>query len=601
MRIPGLFQSLRTQLIVIFMLISLLVLSGSTYVIYNFMLNLIKEQNESLLQQQFQQLDHNINAIISEVDRLSKLFVLDDDLQQFIQTVPEKNVLEFLEYKNKLHAAIAELIGNYSYIHSIYLTAKDQGAIGGSASTTLVHTKEDWTQNFYTSNIYQRSLEAFPKLVVEGGIRQSFYNPYLSSSSRETLISMFRGIRPIYESHTNVTVIFNIDERYLASIYSASLDRTDGEMYIVNETGMIISSSNSERVGGESPYLPSEEAAVYGSYDFIRDGTPVQIVYYKLQATGWYLMKEIPLIQFSDQIFSVQRLMIAVFVLSLIVIFIVSYFWLKKMIRPLHLLSNKMKDMSRGELGVTVPDIPSNELGIMIRRFNEMSMSIVELIEKNNEMQEKKRELEIEALQYQINPHFLYNTLNMIRWMASIIKADNIVNSIVALGNILRPIFTSKDTMCTLEDELSYLENYMKIINWRFNNRIYFAFDAQEIDMNCLIPRFILQPLVENSIASGNRGGGVIHIRIHVYEEGEDLWIAVTDNGPGFDPAQLQEWSRILAEGQDPSHANKGSGVGLYNVNKRIQLYFGQRYGLKIIPIEGGAEVRILLPKQLDS
>src|SRR5690606_9101969 len=113
-------------------------------------------------------------------------------------------------------------------------------------------------------------------------------------------------------------------------------------------------------------------------------------------------------------------------------------------------------DMSRGELGLTFDKVPNNEFGMVTRRFNEMSLSIVDLLKKTNEMQEKRRELEIEALQNQINPHFLYNSLNMIRWMASTVKADHIVNSVVALGNILRPAFTSKDAMCTLRDELSY-------------------------------------------------------------------------------------------------------------------------------------------------
>lgn len=592
------FRNLRTQLIVYFMIISLAVMASASYYIYSFMQNMIKTQNEHLLYQQFQQLDHNIDGLVKEIDRLSMLFLRDERIQELLYGIADKSELELLEAKNDVQNNIADFIGNYNYIDSIYITADHLGAVGGTETTTLVYPKKDWENNFLSSESFRRSIEEYPKMIVYGGLKKSFYNPYMTDNKDGNLVSMMRRTRAIYDPTTSATLIFNIDERYLASIYATALEQNDGDMYIVDEEGIIVSSSRPERIGTRSAYMPSEqEPGAYGSHVGSLEERELQIVYYKLNNAGWLLMKEIPLNQYSDQIFSLQRMLVLVFLISVLFIFIISYFWLRKIIKPLHVLSGKMKDMSRGELGITFDRVPNNEFGLVIRRFNEMSLSIVELIDKNNEIQEKKRDLEIEALQYQINPHFLYNTLNMIRWMASMIKADNIVNTIVALGNILRPVFSSKDPMCSLRDELSYLENYIKIINMRFNNTIEIAIEVDEEQLDCRVPRFILQPLVENSIASGRQQEEhAIYIVIKATEEEGILRISVLDSGAGLSDERLEELNAKLAAGEDYESSGGGSGIGLNNVNRRIRLYFGSDYGARFIPKESGAVVAVTLP-----
>ncbi|WP_342570037.1 sensor histidine kinase [Paenibacillus sp. FSL R5-0749] len=592
-------RQLRTQLILYIMVISLAVLAGASYFIYSFMQNMIKIQNERLLYQQFQQLDHNIGGLVKEIDRLSMLFLRDDHIQQFLYKISEKTEEEFLESKNDVQRVIADFIDNYNYIDSIYITADNLGAVGGSQKRTLVYDRDAWQQSFFTSEPFRQTLEQYPHLVMHSGIKKSFYNPYLTGEDDGYLISLMRGTRAIYDPTTSATLIFNIDERYLSSIYATALNSEEGDMYIASADGTIISASEADRVGTQSHFIPGAELTdgAYGSLDDEKAGRSMQVVYYKLHDGGWYLLKEIPLSQYADQILGVQRMLVLVFTISVLAIFIASYFWLRKIIKPLNQLSSKMKDMSRGELGVTVDHVPNNELGTVIRRFNEMSLSMVELVDKNNEIQEKKRELELEALQYQINPHFLYNTLNMIRWMAVIVKADNIVNTIVALGNILRPVFSSKDSMCSLRDELSYLDNYLKIINMRFNNNITFTMDVDEEWMDCQVPRFILQPLLENSIASGRQSEDfAIQIGITASVNQERLMLRVTDSGVGMDAESILKLNEKLAKGESPKSTVGGSGIGLNNVNKRIRLYYGPDFGIHFVPADQGAEAIVTLP-----
>ncbi|MDF2925373.1 MAG: two-component sensor histidine kinase [Paenibacillaceae bacterium] len=600
MKLRGRFQNLGTQLIVFYMFISLIVLLAASYFIYSFMLGTIKDNNEILLQQQFQQLDHNIEGLVDDVDSLSKVFILDASVQRFLNYTPEMGQLELLEIKNALHSTIESYAGNYHFIDSIYIIGQTQGVVGGTATTTLVHEGQEWMERFIHSDIYRDAYKSFPQLKIKGGVDKAYYNPYMLNENPGKVISIAREVRPLFSPLSNAILILNVDEKYLSSIYATSLDASEGKMYIVDAQGVVISSSNQSDVGDVSRYYPfSPEGAVYGSYDKGKAEDSVQVVYYRLNRTGWHMVKEIPLDQISNQIYSMQTLLVVVFLLSLIVIFVISYFWLKKMIHPLQVLAHKMKDMSRGELGVTFAKVPNNELGIVIRRFNEMSLGIVDLINKTNDIQEKRRKLEMEALQNQINPHFLYNTLNMIRWMASGVKADHIVTSIVALGNILRPVFTSKDSMCTLRDELHYLENYIRIINMRFTDSIVFEIDVDERDLEHKVPRFILQPLIENSITFGRHDDGqTMQIQIHAYEAEDNFIIAVYDSGVGITAAKLQEINHYLESGErfSAESGTTGSGIGLYNVNKRIQLHYGANYGVRLVPQNDGTLVRVRMP-----
>lgn len=600
MRTKGRLRQLGTQLILFHTAISLLVLLAASYFIYTFMLNVFKDSNERLLLQQFQQLDHHVDGLLGDVDSLSKLFLTDVNVQRFLGYTPDRGESEFLELKKSVHSTIETYVRSYDFIDSIYIVGEAYGAAGGDDNTTLVHWTKDWLRDFLASGLFVGAHRSFPAMVVEGGIRKAAYNPYLTDSGDGTVISMARGIRPLFESMTSAVLIMNVNERYLSSIYSASESAAEGNMYIVDERGVIISSSQPEDIGAQSVFNPFAAGTDdYGSLELERDDASVQVVYYRLSDTNWYMIKEIPLGIYSEQIRSAQLFLGTVISSSLIAMLVITHFWLKRMVRPLRVLAHKMKDMSRGELGITYDKIPNNEFGMVIRRFNEMSLSIVELLQKNNDIQEQRRRLEIEALQNQINPHFLYNTLTMIRWMAESFKAEPVVNSVLALGNMLRPAFASKEAVCTLRDELSYLENYIKIVNWRFNHLVRFTINVEESYLDLTIPRFILQPLVENAVASGKQKEG-IEIRVCVSEEDGDAIISVVDSGAGISSEQMERLNERLRCGDERTGLKgDGHGIGLYNVNKRIKLnYGGESYGVSLVGRAEGTEVRVRLPKQ---
>ena len=594
------FHSFRVELMVYYTVFSLIVLAIGSYFSYSNIMDILRKQNERYMLQQFRQADYNINSILNDADRLSKLFIQNDEVQRIIGTSLPDGEIDAINTKNSILNRIGDFIFNYNYVRSIYLYTNSGLAIGGSATRIFCRENSNPEIAFYSSEFYKHAEEAFPKSIFYGAVGESLYNENVESSKTH-LISIARSVKPVAETSKNAMIVVNMDERYIASIYSATSD-VKGDIYIVNEKGEIISSGDGKNIG-KTGYLASglNTGADIGSYVYNKGTSSIQVAYYRQKSTNWYLVSEAPLSLFGQDAVTIQKIMVITFLLSILAIFFVSFLWLGKITQPLDKLSEKMHSMSSGQLGLQFSKIPRNEFGIVIRRFNEMSLSIVELIDKNNHIQEQKRNLEIEALRTQINPHFIYNTLNMIKWMAAVIRAKNIVESIMALGNILKPVFRSTEPLCTLKEEIEYLDNYIKIMNWRFESSIRFRISIDEGMKDCLLPRFVLQPVIENSITHGMKNGlSSITIDIETAIGEDHIEINIRDTGTGINPERLSEIRATLANTDMSAGNDKQVNIGLHNVNRRVKLHFGEEYGVFIDSIQGeGTCVSIHLPGHL--
>ena len=582
-KISNIFHSLRMQLILYYMVVSLVILSVGAYISYSYILDMLKKNNEKYLLQQFSQAEYNIQNLLKDVDKLSKIFLLDDNIQQFLQD--NYNISEFdnITIQKSIVENIGQFISNYDYLNSIFIFNDNKTGIGASERSTSIIRKDNGKSDYFESKIYKKVKAAYPKAILEGGISQDFYNNY-QPLGKTFLISVARVVKSTYEPRSSGILVFNINEKNISSIYANSTRSTDGSMFIVDENGKIISSSDNNNIGKVyNMFSAIDMKKVYGSFTADKSSTLIQGVYYKMKDINLYLVEEIPLQYFTKDIIVLKRVIAIVLIVSFFAISIVTIFWLRKLTRPLNIIAAKMREVSRGSLGLTFSRIPKNEFGIVIKRFNEMSLSIVDLIKKNDEIQEQKRKLEIETLQSQINPHFLYNTLNMIKWMAAGMKAKNIVDCVIALGNMLKPLFKSSEPMCSVKEEMEYIENYLKIINWRFNNNVDFTFNIEECFLVYKIPRFIIQPIIENSITHGiDKQGNKIHINIDIYSDGNTLQLIVFDTGTGIEAQKIKEINNILQNSENGKWSNFKGSIGLSNVNRRIRLNFGTNYGVTI-------------------
>ena len=247
------------------------------------------------------------------------------------------------------------------------------------------------------------------------------------------------------------------------------------------------------------------------------------------------------------------------------------------------------KKLSDGDLSVRIQDTCSDELSDLSGSMNHMADTIERLIHQQKEQEEKKRELELQMLQYQLNPHFLFNTLNSLRFVAAMHKDQIVSDGIQALSSLLQNTLTNKNEYITIQEELENLENYFSILRIRYAGSFEYSIHTEEDELlSCLIPKLILQPLAENSVMHGSSDdGSVMEIMITCWEENGNIMIELTDNGKGFEvtPAALAP------------HKDRKK-IGVSNVNDRIQLNFGREYGLKIESHPGDGTTCILtLPK----
>lgn len=274
---------------------------------------------------------------------------------------------------------------------------------------------------------------------------------------------------------------------------------------------------------------------------------------------------------------------------------IISFFLSQRIGQPLKQLQNYMKEMEKGNFNIQVPVPTTIEIGRLARAFNIMVGKIKELMIQVVQDQELKRKNEISALQAQINPHFLYNTLDSIIWMAESKKTQEVVLMTSALAKLFRASISNGEELVTIETELEHITNYLKIQKMRYKNKLDYQIEISESIRQYKTIKNILQPIVENAIYHGikmKRGPGLITITSEEMES--DIMLIVEDNGSGMGPQKL---SGLLVYSEQGHRAERG--VGVSNVHGRLKLYYGPQYGLKFQSVLGeGTMVYIRIPKQ---
>lgn len=275
-------------------------------------------------------------------------------------------------------------------------------------------------------------------------------------------------------------------------------------------------------------------------------------------------------------------------------------------IKPMNLLIKKMDDIKNGEMGVTMEVNRKDELGYLFECFNTMSKEIKRLIDYVYKEEIALKNAELKTLQSQINPHFLYNTLETINWTAQLNGIEEISDMVTALSNIMEANLDRKNQrMIPLLEEIQYINNYEFLIQKRFGKKIQFEQSIEEDALSVLIPRFLLQPLIENAVYHGlePKGTGTVSLKIHT--DNGLLNITVMDDGIGIEENRLDELKKNLNDStmyETHKESSARISIGIINVHRRIQLIYGKTYGLHIESEYGkGTTIKISLPMDYDA
>jgi two-component system, sensor histidine kinase YesM len=272
-------------------------------------------------------------------------------------------------------------------------------------------------------------------------------------------------------------------------------------------------------------------------------------------------------------------------ILSLVARFIIN----KRLASPIVELVNHMKLIGQGQFsGEVNDDSNTEELSFIIKRYNKMITQIRDLHKNDLEKQDKLRISEIKTLQSQINPHFLYNTLDTIKWKSKLDGSQEVAEIATELGKILKITMDTDRAIVPLEQEMSFIRSYFNIMKIRYQDRMEYVIEADSKLNNYMLPKLLIQPLVENAFAHGIESlnkQGIIHVSVYLQEH---VTIDVRDNGIGFFETKDEFFMR-----------NDGLHIGLRNIDERIKLHYGETYGLSWFVSDGWTVFRITLPSPI--
>ena len=325
-------------------------------------------------------------------------------------------------------------------------------------------------------------------------------------------------------------------------------------------------------------------------------GADYQIIAQASQYTGWKTIGVFPLNEIMGQVSAIRYYSLIIAGVTVLVALVASLFFTGSIARPVIELRSLMKEAEEGNLAVRFEAHKEDEIGYLGKSFNTMLEEIQKLIDMVYKEQQSKREAELRTLHEQIKPHFLYNTLDTIQWMAQEHGAEDIVKVVGALTTLFRIALSRGREMIPVRDELEHVRSYLIIQKARYEDKFDFSLCAEESLLPLLVVKLTLQPLVENAIYHGikeRRGPGTISVEV-VKRDGM-LVFRVVDNGVGMSKEKLADLRSQLVNARGES--SQRGGYGISNVNERIQLSFGTRYGLRFESAPGrGTTVEILHP-----
>lgn len=332
-------------------------------------------------------------------------------------------------------------------------------------------------------------------------------------------------------------------------------------------------------------------------------GSACSVVLCPLDTHGLYLGEVIPQSRFSHPATLLRGPALASLIAVLTMGLIIAALLRRVVAVPIKALQQQIERISQGDFSVN-PDIEwDHELGSVGRGINHLSLSVSELMAHRVEDEQQRLALEYRMLQNQISPHFIYNTLNSIKWMATIQKAPGVAEMATALSRLLKNVSKGTQKLTSLQEEFALLEDYFTIQRYRYGGTITLEMPVLEDDSlisRYRIPRFTLQPLAENAIFHGiePKGGvGRVSVTLEADSKSGDLLVHLSDDGIGMEPEQIREL--LSGDGLEDDNGLQFRRLGVWSVHRLLQLSFGQAYGLSIQSTPGkGTTITMRLPEQ---
>lgn len=401
-------------------------------------------------------------------------------------------------------------------------------------------------------------------------------------------------------------LVFKVNEQYLTEVLNNYMTNTKQNVSLYGSDGRGVFSYEPFEIGNGRQIIELAGSGT-GAKEVRVGNDTVYLINNIILPDNWKLVMGISSNILLKDVRDIARLILILCAATLPICLLLVNFLYSDIIKPVNLLMKRMHQIEKGDIGITIENKRADEFGYMNMTFNRMSLEIKNLINTVYKKQIATKDAEIKALLAQINPHFLYNTLDSINWRAKINGVEEISEMVSALSSIIEAnLNRNNENFIPFDREIEYINNYYLLLKKRYGKKINMVMDVEPETLECIIPKLIVQPIVENAVYHGLEmkvGNGTICLKARRDES--RMHIDIIDDGIGIDENTLYKLNNSLEEVLDETAAGVenmdgaliSSSIGIINVHKRIRLLYGDEYGLHISSrIAEGTHVSICLP-----
>ena len=573
---------------VIFAVLSVLLL-GAVIIITVISLSYTRQsvfENSSLYTQTIiQQMNQNIDSYIDYMENTSYLVSSNEDVQKYLfgDTADP-------EARDRILSQFETILDSRSDILNLGIIAENGRMLINNGQRLTNQDLDIHSQEWYTNALEGR----------ESVYLTSSHVQHIISGERPWVITLSRGIRN-KEMGTGQEKegVFFIDLNYsaISELCDQSMVGNQGYAFIVDADGNIVYHPQQQQLYNE---LQTEniDLVMNAGSDIVTWGDGINKKMYSIsrsEKTGWTVVDCVRVEELLRRSNEAQSIYVLVAIGLMAVALFFSRFVAKSITLPIQRLCDSMERVKEGDFSVSDIVVDSeNEIGSLTKSFNVMTQRIHELMAQNIREQEAKRKSELKALQSQINPHFLYNTLDSIIWMAEGKKNEEVVLMTASLARLLRQSISNEDELVSIGQEIEYARGYLTIQKMRYKDKLEFWIEVEPSILNIRLIKLVLQPVIENAIYHGlkyKESRGLLLVK--GFMKNGNAVLQVIDDGVGMDQETLDH---IYERHKVDYHSN---GVGIYNVQKRLQLYYGNEYGIVYESKPGeGTTATITIPGQ---
>lgn len=578
----GKFKSIRSAMMVSFSVIIVIALITFMILSINYTRNAVLENAITYSTNAVEQVNEDIDSYINYMENISSIVLNSTDVQTYLFS--EQSVEELEEEETRILSQMETILDTNDDIGNIAVVA-DNGR-------TIVDTTETLNQyvDIETLEWYQDTMES------AGGINiSSSHVQNLLRSSYNWVITLSRAVINIKNGRIEGILFVDLNYESISALCENNQTGNKGYTFIIDDEGNIIYHPKQQLLyGGLATERTTELLELTDNYLITEEGDDSRLYTMSTsEKTGWTVVSVAYISELLKDSNNTRMMYLIIACILLIITIIISNIIVSSITKPIARMRNSMKLVEQGQFeGVEIEVSDNNELGMLSESFNTMTYRISELMEQNIYEQKEKRKNEMRALQAQINPHFLYNTLDSIIWMSAAGKTDEVVDMTSALAKLFRQSISNEKEELTISEEIDYVKSYLTIQKMRYKDKMDYCIDVEEQIQTVPIIKFALQPLVENAIYHGlkykeNQGT----LTIKGYAGQDKVYIEVIDDGVGMTENEL----RYIFDEKQTDYKNNG--VGVVNVEKRLKLYYGIEYGIQYQSEKGvGTTATVTVP-----